>query len=397
MRVLFATSPWPTHYFMTVPTAWAFRAAGHEVIVVSQPSMAELIARSGMAAARVGPDIDLVAIRKRTLPFERKAGAPPPADGENDGADQVFDAWRAATTANVDPLVDFAKAWRPDIVLCDPMCPGGLVAAAVLGVPGIRHLWAPDFLGSAGAEQLLPQLPGFYEPFERRGVRVEGDPALRTVDPCPPSMEPPPSDRRIHVQFVPYNGTGVLSDRLPPRSGRPRICLTWGMSVTRIIGSAAFLLPQIISALSGLDAEIVVAVDATQRAMLGSVADNVRVHESAPLHMLLPTCDVIVHQGGAGSTLTAARYGVRQLAITHLPDQANVAMAFAGTGAGIHLSGEEITPADIRRAVHDLLADPGYRAGADRLRGEILAQPSPIDVAGQLCALTAASPATVQR
>ena len=392
MRVLFATSPWSTHYYMTVPTAWAFRADGHQVLVASQPSMAGLITRSGLPAVAAGPDIDLVAIRKGTLKFERKAGEGPPAGTEADeNANQVFDAWRTATTSNVDSLIELARAWQPDLVLCDPMCPGGLVAAHTIGVPGIRHLWAPDFLGSAAGDKVLGQLPGFYEPFERRGLRIDGDPAIRTIDPNPPSMEPPPSASRIHVQFIPYNGSGTLAVPLPPRDGRPRICLTWGMSVTRIVGEAAFLLPQVIRAIVDLELDIVVAVDTTQRAMLGDVPENVRVLESAPLHMLLPSCDVIVHQGGAGSTLTAARYGVRQLAITHLPDQSNVATPMAATGVGIHLSGETADAPSIRTAVQNLLDDDVYRESAERLRAEILGQSTPSNVVRQLSDLTLAA------
>src|SRR5882757_8332379 len=113
MRVLFATSPWPTHYFMMVPTAWAFRAAGHDVLVASQPSMSGLIASTGLPAVRVGPDIDLVDIRKRTLPFERKAHEPPPENGQSggDGAAHVFDAWQDATTFNLDAMVGLARSW----------------------------------------------------------------------------------------------------------------------------------------------------------------------------------------------------------------------------------------------------------------------------------------------
>lgn len=387
MRVLFATSPWPTHYYMTVPTAWAFRAAGHEVLVASQPSITGLITRSGLPAAAVGPDIDLVAIRRRTLPHERAAHQAPPEPGAD--TEPVFDLWQEATMANLDPLVAAARAWRPDLVVCDPMCPTGLVAARVLGVPGIRHLWAPDFLGSAGTDEMIATLPGFAEPYRSYGLEIDGDPAARTIDPCPPSMEPPPAPTRRHVRFVPYNGPAGTAGPPLPRSRRPRICLTWGLSVTRIVGTGAFLLPRVIEAVSGLGVDIVVAIDSSQRSMLGAVPDGVTVLEQAPLHMLVPGCDVIVHQGGAGSTLTAAREGLRQLALTHLPDQANVAIPMARTGAGRHLHGDEATSAAIRAAVAELLDDQSYRRAADRLREEMRAQPTPSHVVAELADLAA--------
>lgn len=385
---MLATSPWPTHYFMMVPTAWAFRAAGHDVLVASQPSMSALITRSGLPAAEVGPDVDLVAIRKRTLPFERKAHEPAPTPTEaGDGADEVFGAWRDATTASLTAMVELAREWQPQLVLADPMCPAGLVAAHVVGAPAVRHLWAPDFLGSAEGDKVLSQIPGFYEPYERFGLTLAGDPAIRTVDPCPPSMEPPPSPNRRHVRFVPYNGPGRWRGTLPPVSPRPRVCLTWGVSVTRIVGETAFALPTVVRALAPLPVDIVVAIDASQRAMLGEVPDHVEVLESPPLHMLLPRCDLIVHQGGAGSTLTAARFGLRQVAITYLPDQANVAVAFSTTSAGIHLPGEAADEASIRAAVQALLDEPRFTEAAQRLREEIAAQPSPGRVAAELASL----------
>lgn len=389
MRVLVTTSPWPTHYFIVQPLAAAFRAAGHEVLVVAQPSMADLVTRSGLPMAAVGIDIDMVEIRRKTLSQELKARQKPEDPDRADDGGQVFDQWQRAALANLDPVMDLARAWKPDLVLADTMCPPGLVAAQELGVPGIRHLWGWDFFGSAGSEQILASLPGFYEPYRAYGLDVQGDPALRTVDPCPPSLQPPPSPARLQVQYVPYNG----ADRAPgPQlrrggKGRPRICLTWGRSISRIIGERAFLLPRIIRALDGLDIEIVVAIDASSRDQLGDLPGNVRVLDSPPLHLVLDDCDAIVHQGGSGTVFNAIRVGLGQLAISHMADQDNISAALAGSGAGIHLSGEQADEQAIRAAVIRLLEDPEVRTAADRLRAEMLSQPTPARVAAGLAEL----------
>jgi UDP:flavonoid glycosyltransferase YjiC (YdhE family) len=392
MRVMVATSPWPTHFFVMQPLAAAFRAAGHEVLIVSQPSMGDLITRSGLPFAGVGTDIDMVEIRRRTLSLELKAREnPAAAETGNDDGGPVFDAWQKAALANLEPIVEMARSWRPDLVMADTMCPPGLVAAHVLGVPGIRHLWGWDFFGSAGSEQLLATLPGFYEPYRRYGLDIEGDPALRTVDPCPPSLQPPASPAKVPVQYVPYNGAGRYPD-LAPRDGtknRPRICLTWGRSITRIIGERAFLLPRIIRALDGLDIEIVVAIDASMREQLGELPENVRVLESPPLHLVLGDCDAIVHQGGSGTVFNAIRFGLGQLAISHMADQDNISTALAASGAAVHLPGEQADEEAIRAAVIRLLEEPGFRSAAARLRTEMLAQPTPARVTDQLAELAA--------
>lgn len=386
MRILVATSPWPTHYFVMQPLAAAFRAAGHEVLVVAQPSMEDLVTRSGLPMAAVGTDVDMVEIRRQTLPEELKARQRPEApDGAEDGGG-VFDAWQRATLANLGPVVQLAKDWRPDLVLADTMCPPGLVAAQESGVPGIRHLWGWDFFGSAGSEEILASLPGFYEPYRAYGLDVQGDPALRTVDPCPPSLQPPPSAAKVPMQYVPYNGAGRGPGAELRRKGKdtPRICLTWGRSITRIIGERAFLLPRIIRALDGLDIEIVVAVDASSRSQLGALPGNVHVLESPPLHLLLDDCDAIVHQGGSGTVFNSIRAGLGQLAISHMADQDNISAALAGSGAGIHLTGEHADEQAIRAAVTRLLHDPEIHQAAGRLRAEMLSQPSPAQVAAEL-------------
>jgi glycosyltransferase len=394
MRVLVATSAWPTHYFIMQPTAIAFRASGHEVLVAAQPSMSAVILRSGLPAVEVGGNVDMVDIRKRTLPFELAPHEQPPGPGrlDDDGVGEVFRAWQSATLSNLDAMVDLAREWRPALVLADTMCPPGLVAAHVLGVPAIRHLWSTDFLGSRGSEELLASLPGFYEPYRRYDLELEGDPALRTVDPCPPSMQPPPSPRRMPVQYVPYNGAGQLADvrsrRRAPGSRR-RVCLTWGRSTAEIVGPHAFLLPQLIRALGRFDVDVVVAIDATQRPLLGGTPDNVEVLDSPPLHLVLPDCDTVIHQGGSGSILNAARWGLRQLGIPYLADQSNAAEALAGTGAGIHLPGSEADDAAIEAAVTRLMEDDAIGRAAERLRAEILAQPTPAEVAAALADLAA--------
>ncbi|MFI1913919.1 nucleotide disphospho-sugar-binding domain-containing protein [Nocardia sp. NPDC020380] len=391
MRVLFGVSGWQSHYFTVAPLAWAFRVAGHEVLVTTQPSLTEVVRRSGIATAPAGPDVDLVAIRRQSLAFQ----AAEAHEGElgSGPAPEILELWRAATQSNLDGVVALARQWRPDLVVADPMCPAGLVAAQLLGVPGIRYQLAPDpIVGSAAGEAILPHLPGFYEPYERFGLHPEGDPALRTVDPCPPSLLPPPAANRVHMRYVPYNGPGLAPSELPPcGNGRPRVCLTWGTTLARTFGND-FVGAQnlLIDALAALDIELVVAVDEYQGAMIGDTAPNVHVVVGAPLHMLMADCAAILHQGGAGSVLTAATYGLRQLSVSFLPDQAHVARVLADTGAGIHLPGSDSGPAEIQAAVRALLDEPGYGAAAAVLRSEMAAQPGPHRIVGDLAELTGA-------
>lgn len=391
MRVLFTVSAWPTHFFTTAPLAWAFRSAGHCVRVACPPFMTRLVAESGLTAVTCGPDVDFVALRKRSLPDERPAGTGGADGGEEGSAASAFDDWHEATTANLDDVVALARSWRPGLVVADTMSPGGLVAARLLDVPAVRHLLAPDILGTVDGDRMLPAIPRFYEPYERAGLHVDGDPAHRTVTPSPPSMEPPASPNRLQMSYVPYNGRGLLEPGFPAarRPGRPRVCVTWGHSVTRILGERSFLVPRILRAVVAAGADPIAVINSEQRTMLGRVPEGTSVLTSAPLHQVLPSCDLIVHQGGAGSVLTAARHGVPQLALPQLPDQVHAADPLGTTGAGL-VADPGTTEADLAEHVRELLA-ARYAEAADDLSAEIHAQPSPAAVAAALHELAASA------
>ncbi|MFJ9743108.1 hypothetical protein [Streptomyces sp. NPDC101166] len=185
------------------------RPAGHDVRIAAQPSMHPVIVRSGMPAVAVGLDVDFAAVRRRTLSHERRETDRPGTAEElreaakrDDGG--LFSAWNEATTAALDDIVAFARAFRPDLVIGDTMAPAALVAAHVLGAVGVRHLWGPDILGSPGGEKILDVLPGYWEQFERHGVRPSsGDPAHRTVSPCPPSLRLPAAPGLLPLRWVP--------------------------------------------------------------------------------------------------------------------------------------------------------------------------------------------------
>lgn len=390
MRVLVTVSPWATHYFVVQPLAAAFRAAGHEVLVAVQPSMARLVEQSGLHVAPVGIDVDLIEVRRRTIDAELAAReAPEDVEGAvTAGDDSVLGAWQDATSTNLESIVDLARLWRPDLVIADTMCPPGLVAARLLGVPGIRHLWGWDIFGSSEGEALFELLPGFYEPYQRYGVEVAGDPAVRTIDPIPPSLQPEAGPFRMPVRYTPYNGSSPHPEPpLPPTRGR-RVCVTWGRSSTKILGRDSFPLQQAVERLLEAEFDVVIATDGRERASLESALPaRVSLIEDCPLHLLLPHTDAVVHQGGAGTVLNAISCGLPQLALTSMADQDNIAAALARAGAAVHVKVEDADAGALRRAVQQLTGGE-LTSAAIRLRDEMLSQPSPAAVVDELVALT---------
>ena len=53
-----STWGWRSHFYCLAPLGWALQAAGHEVRVASQPSMAPTITAAGLAAVPLGADLD---------------------------------------------------------------------------------------------------------------------------------------------------------------------------------------------------------------------------------------------------------------------------------------------------------------------------------------------------
>ncbi|MDJ1136887.1 nucleotide disphospho-sugar-binding domain-containing protein [Streptomyces iconiensis] len=390
MRVLFITSGWPTHFYMMAPLAWAFRAAGHELLVGCTPSGVPAVCGAGLPAVALGPDIDYMEIRRRIQPHE-DAGHAAPESAEQaaelmarQGAEDMIAAWQEVAFAGTEDIVGFARSWRPELIVTDPVPAGGLVAAHVLGVPAVRQLLSTDVLGSTESEVMLGALPGFAEHFARFGARFEGDPAHRTVDPMPPSMQLPPGPDRLQMRFVPYNGPGAAPGWLLDPPERPRVCVTWGSA-----GKDEFLAPQVADALKDLDVEVVAAVAPGQREAMRGVGPHVKVVESLPLDLLLPTCDLIVHQGGSSTILTAAWHGIPQMSVPTMAAEVDDARAHEATGAGRCIPQDEAAADAVRDGCAALLAQPRYREAAERLLREIQEQPTPAQVVRSLTGLAA--------
>lgn len=402
MRFLFTTFAWASHYHAMVPLGWALRAAGHDVRVASPPSLVDTVVTTGLPAVPVGKDIDIAA-RARSGAL---GGAPGdqrwPADRSNWSDAQRELVHRMALTmyevadAMTDDLVAYARSWRPDLIVHESVTFAGAVAAEVLGVPTAAYgTGMPIIPGMLVKRENPAPLPAFVDIFRRQGVGPRSVPTV-WIDPCPPSMRKHGeiSAPRLSARYVPYNAPGAIPAWLVEPPSRPRVCITWGTATVHMSGDAVTdLLHQAIEAVTGLEVEVVLALSAATRAALGAVPDGVRVAGSLALHVLLPTCRAIVHQGGIGTALTAGVHGVPQLMVTRFPDQMTVGDAFAAGGAARHLVHSETTVERIRAHVVALLEDRECRTAAEGLCQEIASQPAPSELVRELTKL--AAPSTV--
>ncbi|RCV47600.1 activator-dependent family glycosyltransferase [Marinitenerispora sediminis] len=427
MRVLFTTFAEKSHLFPQVPMAWALHTAGHDVRVASQPDLADAITSTGLTAVSVGEPLNLSeAMEEVNEGLGEDADL---ADAEtNAGLDMnelrperltwdyvlgVFTAMTAAVFQNsspeptMDSLVEFAREWRPDLVVWDTMTFAGPVVAQATGAAHARLLFGLDLLGRMRAT--------FLDLLARRPPELRDDPLREwltwsaerygthfteemvtgqwTIDPVPTSLRLPVEHLRyVPVRYVPYNGRAAVPAWLHEPPKRRRVCLTLGIAHREVMGADRASIGDLLDAVADVDAEVVATLNAKQLAALGHVPDNVRVVDFVPLNALLPTCAAIVHHGGSGSFSTALAHGVPQLVLPDMVwDSGHKAQRLADAGAGLVISdGRGVTPGHLRAQLLRLLDEPSFADSAARLRREALGTPAPNDIVPLLERLTAA-------
>jgi len=384
MRVLFVVWGWPSHFFAMVPTAWACWSAGHEVLVATQPVLQPTLRETGLPAASVGTDLNTAAMfRERMAPAKDDEGrlsrlsapdAPRPAEPAADPRMLILEVYGALARAMTDDTVRVARRWGADVVVWDPITFAGAIAARACGAVSVRHTWGLDsarFMGlyDAWPPDLHELLAEYDVPFER--IRED-----LCLDICPPRLQIPPAGRTVTARSVPYNGADVGVIRMLPPPRLPRVCVTWGTTVEQLAGQGQFPAGAVLCDLAARDVEVVVAASDAQIAELGTLPKNVVASGWLPLRSVLESCTAIVHEGGAGTVLTASRLGVPQLVIPALHEQILAGEQLAAAGAGQHLPAGEVTEESLAECLSALLRDDEHRAAAEDLRQHILAQPS---------------------
>jgi UDP:flavonoid glycosyltransferase YjiC (YdhE family) len=393
MRVLFTTYAARAHLYPMVPLAWACLVAGHEVRMASTPSLMDLIERTGLPGVSVGSDIDH---DERLAKGELAPRPPEPGDPPQNVWGRVVDNMARlqfdTALAMVDGLVDYARSWRPDVVVQDPVSYAGQVAGEVIGVPTVGHLYGMARVPRLELTDLwsgIEPRPGFAGLFHRFGVEPKAQPDA-WIDPRPDSLRWPETDPdratvpSHSMRYIPYNGSGSLPDWLAGPPERPRVCVTWGTTQQKKLGIGVIeTFRTYVDAIAELDVEVLLTVGAAEKELLTplrGLPERVRTVGWVPLNMLLSRCSAILHTGGTGTVMTAAACGVPQLGVTSIPEGRFNTERLATTGAGIHLEEAATGAREIRDAVRELVTEPGRRDAALRLAGEMREQPSPVDV-----------------
>ena len=131
------------------------------------------------------------------------------------------------------------------------------------------------------------------------------------------------------------------------------------------------------SELRDLPANLVVTTGpGTDPACFGPQQANVLLAAYLPHTLLLPSCALVVSQGGAGIMFCALANGLPQLMLPQGADQFLNADACTSAGAALALTAKELTADAVGAAASRLLVEPHFAtAAAVVVRAEIGSRP----------------------
>jgi UDP:flavonoid glycosyltransferase YjiC (YdhE family) len=360
-RFLVIVPPFPSHIFPTVSVGRELVRRGHAVAWVTYGSQRGLLPDGApffpLASDLPGATVD--AIRRRT-------GAPWLA-----GMKAFFEEVVVPMARDMLPGVGAAlDAFRPDVVLADQMALAGPLAARQRGLPFATSSTSCALIADSFGPypKVEDWVVGLYEGLQREA----GLAPVRWPDRSPDLVllytsrryAGPGMDFPEHYRFV----GPALEGRAEDASDFPWEALGEGPKVLVSLGSLyAFrgerFFRVVAEALA--DAPLQVIVSAPEGAVPGP-PPNFIVRPWVPVVGLLPRLDALVTH--AGTTLTEGLlHGLPSVAAPIAQEQGVFAQKAVDAGAAVRVAFNRVTPAELRKAVFQVLEDPAYRAAAARL------------------------------
>ena len=360
--------PGAGHINPLLPLLGALVSAGDQVLVASAAGVEPVAQQAGLGFRRAGRD-EMVWFQELQA---RVRGAP----GDGLAPERINHYFiprlfaEIAAADMIDEVVDAGRDFDADLVLFETYAFAGPLAAQILDIPAVHHLIGPKF-----PPDVLELANDSVSPLWRSlGQTVGGYAGVYqglTVEICPPSLDPAPLPSGDGFSLRP----ATASPRR--RRERPLVYVTLGTSFAN-----ADVFRAALAALADEALDVVVTIgNSLDPGELGTVPANARVERFVPQATLLPDCSVVVHHGGAGTTLGSLAQGVPQLAIPQGADNFVNASLLEGSGAGRALGPGEVSSAAIREAVGLLLEDGAYARAAQRVADEIAAMPGPNETA----------------
>jgi UDP:flavonoid glycosyltransferase YjiC (YdhE family) len=371
-----------------LPIARATAEAGHAVAFACRPSAAMAIEAAGYEVFRLGAPGG----------SERRPLVAPDAGRE----DEVLKSWYASRLARErsHAIVGLCATWRPDVIVCDEVDFGCIVAAERVGLPHAQVVVVAS--GSFIRRELIA---GAIDEV-RAEHHLASDPSLAMLDrhlvvaPIPPSFRDPrfPLPSTAHAIRPGALGTH-RRDELPvwlgALAGGPSVYFTLG---TEFNVESGDLFTRVLDGLRALPIEVIVTVGPNiDPSELGAQPANVHIERYLPHAALLPHCDLVVSHGGSGTVVGALAHGLPSLLLPMGADQMHNAARCDALGVGRTLDVVRATSHDVGEAAAALLADGEVHERAARLRDEARSLPGAESVVPRLVDLVRSASSSLRR
>ena len=371
MRFLFTFAGGSGHFEPLVPIARAAEAAGHTVAVAGQAAMIPAIEAAGFTAfATEGATLSSTPERLPLLRLD--------LDREDRSLREGFAGRLARERATA--ILTLCATWQPDLLVCDEIDFGAMVAAERLGLlyATVLVIAAGSFVRKEVVGERLNEL--------RAEHGLPPDPELAmlsrylVLSPFPPGYRDPafPLPATAHT-IRPLTLDGTQNDTAPQwkvhLNGAPTVYFTLGTVFNVESGD---LFERVLAGLRELPINVIATVGrGIDPAEFGPQPANVQIAQYISQSIVLPHCAAVVSHGGSGSVMGALAHGLPMVLIPMGADQPYNAARCAALGVARLLDAVEATPETVRASVATVLADPAYRRAAERLHDESAALPEP--------------------
>lgn len=373
MRMLFTFAGGNGHFEPLLPIARAAQSVGHTIAFANRAGMSPTVQSKGFPSFPTGTDFGDTADRFPLLAVDMT---------REDQALAQFFAGRLARERCGD-ITALCAAWKPDLIVCDEIDFGSMLAAERLGIP------YASVLVIASGSFVRPSVVGDSLNALRAELNLPPDPELTmlsrhlVLSPFPrsyrdPAFPLPPTAQLVRLHTLDQASDTPIPDWLSRHSNNPLVYFTLGTVFNRESGD---LFARVITGLRDLPITLVVTVGPhIDPAELGSQPANVHIEQFIPHALILPHCDLIVSHGGSGSVLGALARGIPSVLIPMGADQPLNAARCEALGVARVLDPITASPEIIREAVSIILSDLSYRQAAEQLRDEIAAMPTPAHI-----------------
>ena len=270
---------------------------------------------------------------------------------------------------------------QPDLVVCDEMDVGAVVAAELTGVPCVT------VSVTAAGRLVSPAVVGAAWDGLRTDHGLVPDPTCHRLAGTMRLTPAPSSFRDPHVA-TPFESHAVrppILDDVERSAGRSLVYATLGTVFNVESGN---LLDRLGQALAQLDAEAVLTVGPhiDPDELKPAAGRRVHVAQFVPQHEVLCRCDAVACHGGSGTLIAALSVGVPVVVLPMGADQPDNADRCEELGVGIVLDALTAEPAAISAAIREVRNEPRYGQAAAVLATEAAAQP-PVDELDELRAV----------